>query len=120
MLARAQKLADSERGLALVVAAYDEQAIAFGLLTYWPKIAELSDLIVAPDFRGLGIGAALIGALCEQAHRAGHSRAQIGVAEANHRALALYLRLGFEYERRLILKLEDEEEAVWYLLKSLG
>lgn len=119
MLDRAQKIAELERGWALV-AVLGEEAIGFGLLSYWRGLAELSDLIVAPNYRGQGIGAALIGALCDHAKASGYAQAQIGVAENNPRALALYLRLGFEHDRRLILRLREDYEPVYYLLKSLG
>jgi ribosomal protein S18 acetylase RimI-like enzyme len=51
---------------------------------------------VSPGWRGTGVADRLVGAVCEHAHRAGAGRISLWVTEVNHRARALYARLGFE------------------------
>ena len=45
--------------------------------------------------RGLGIGTALIGALCQEARKRGYPEVRLEVIDSNRRARALYERLGF-------------------------
>lgn len=55
----------------------------------------LDGICVAEDARGLGIGSALIGAICDEARARGHSAVRLEVVDSNPRARALYERLGF-------------------------
>lgn len=66
----------------------------------------IDGLAVAPDWRGRGIGAALLAALEAEAWRRGYRMMRLDVADANVRARALYLRLGFDpmrHDRLLLL-----------------
>lgn len=56
----------------------------------------LDSLGVLPEFRGLGIGAALVKALCEKAYAEGHKRVGLIVDVENPQAEKLYASLGFE------------------------
>ena len=57
----------------------------------------LDSLGVLPHFRGLGIGAKLIVAMCDKAFSEGHQRAGLIVDIDTPRAEKLYTSLGFEY-----------------------
>lgn len=52
-------------------------------------------ICVAPQVRGLGIGAALIESLCDEGHRRGYAEIRLEVIDSNWRARALYERCGF-------------------------
>ena len=66
-------------------------------------IAEFANLFVVPDYRGHGIGTALIGVLTAVARHQHITNLEICVTIDNPRALALYQRLGFQEDRRLQL-----------------
>lgn len=55
----------------------------------------ISDLWVSPDTQGRGIGSAILNELMNRMRAEGLRRAQIEVAQANLRALDLYVRQGF-------------------------
>jgi [ribosomal protein S18]-alanine N-acetyltransferase len=55
----------------------------------------ISDLWVSPDTQGRGIGSALLNELMDRMRAEGLKRARIEVAQANLRALDLYVRQGF-------------------------
>ena len=55
----------------------------------------ISDLWVSPDAQGRGIGSAILNELMDRMRAEGLKRAQIEVAQANLRALDLYVRQGF-------------------------
>lgn len=110
---RAVAFAHQRRGAVLI--ATDSLGVAgYGQLTVWPRVCEISDLIVREDRRGRGIGTALIHALIEVGR---HARpvVEIGVALSNPRALALYCRLGFREARQITLNISGEPEPVLYL-----
>lgn len=119
VLQQAEHLAQQKRGLG-VVAVWQGEACAFGLLALYPRVAEISDLIVCPALRGRGIGTALITFLTHEARRLGATQLEIGVAQSNPRARALYQRLGFVEARAVQVDLGEGLETVWYLTKSLG
>ena len=53
-------------------------------------------LAVDPAHWGQGTGAALLGALVDEAGRRGHTEVMLEVRQDNPRARGLYLRYGFE------------------------
>ncbi len=118
MIQRAEKLAFNRRGLG-VVGECDGIACAFGLLTLWPRTAEISDLIIHEQYRGQGIGSQIITYLGLVAHKLHVHILEIGVALSNPRALALYRRLGFEDHHTIKIDLGNGPETVLYLYKSL-
>jgi ribosomal protein S18 acetylase RimI-like enzyme len=118
LLARAEKLAQTRRGLG-IVGIQNGIACAYGMLTLWPRTAEISDLIVAASCRGQGIGSQIIMSLTEAARNLNVSVLEIGVALSNPRALALYRRLGFTDHHTIRLDLGSGIESVLYLYKSL-
>ncbi|MBQ9138375.1 MAG: GNAT family N-acetyltransferase [Alistipes sp.] len=56
----------------------------------------LDSVGVLPDFRGLGVGRALVAAFCEKAFAEGHARVGLIVDHTNPNAEKLYTSLGFE------------------------
>ena len=118
LLQRTQKLAFARRGLG-AVALFDGALCGFGLLTMWPGVAEISDLVVNARYRRRGIGSALITYLGETARKLGADTLEIGVALSNPRALALYRRLGFTDHHVIELDLGNGPELVLYLRRTL-
>jgi ribosomal protein S18 acetylase RimI-like enzyme len=82
-----------------IVAEYNSHIIAFGQISRWRHCAEISDLIVQEAYRNQGIGTALINHLLEYALKMDVSCVEIGADHDNHRAIALYRRLGFQDHR---------------------
>ena len=71
--------------------------IAVGYVGYLGIIDEyeITNVATHPDYRRLGIGSALIGALVEKAERNGILRITLDVRESNAPAIALYEKFGF-------------------------
>ena len=118
-LTRIQKTALAQRGLGLVAVTPAGALVGFGQLTLWPRGAEISDLVVAPEWRGQGIGTLLIARLIDAAREMHAGAVEIGVAVRNNAALRLYHRLGFRPTRSLELDLGDGPEPVLYLSRTL-
>ncbi len=55
----------------------------------------IDGLAVAPSARGQGVGTALLHAIFDEARRQGYTEVRLEVAGDNHRARALYERMGF-------------------------
>ncbi|TNC23920.1 GNAT family N-acetyltransferase [Amycolatopsis alkalitolerans] len=81
----------------LLVAEYDSQVIGYALATRFLVlyangwVAELQELIVAPEARGPGVGRALVAAIAERARVAG----AVELTVPTRRARDYYLTLGF-------------------------
>jgi ribosomal protein S18 acetylase RimI-like enzyme len=118
LLARAERLVQARRGMG-VVGLYDNAACAYGMLTLWPRTAEISDLIVNACYRSQGIGSQIIAYLTEAARSFHIQVLEIGVALSNPRALALYRRLGFADHHTVNIDLGHGLEPVLYLYKAL-
>lgn len=115
------KLKSQYRGIGIVATDDLQDAqpiIAYGQVTQWIKCAEISDLMVVPAYRGRGIGTAMIqylaGFIAPNA-----DCIELGVAQSNPRALALYRRLGFEDSYTVQLNLGQGSEPVIYLQINL-
>ena len=54
---------------------------------------------MAQNARGMGIGSALMAAVCTEAAARGYSAVRLDVIDTNWRAKALYERLGFVAEK---------------------
>lgn len=112
------RVAAGERSIG-IVATLNAQVVAFGQLTLWSRVAEISDLSVTQAQRGRGIGTALLKHLITLG-AAQRAVIEIGVAQRNVRALALYQRLGFRHDRTLLLDLGQGVEPVFYLTLSVS
>ena len=119
LLWRVEKLTQQGRGYGIVAYHAQDGILGYGQLTVWPRTTEISDLIVAPAYRGRGIGTALICVLIEKVHVWGLSQVEIGAALSNPRALHLYRRLGFQEDRTIELDLGNGQEPVIYLTRQL-
>lgn len=115
IITRAQQNLRRNRGIGVVILGSVVPILAFGQLTVWPNCTEISDLIVAPDYRNQGYGTALIQFLSRHAATLNASCIEIGAALRNPRAIALYRRMGFVDDRTLRLNLGDGEEDVLFL-----
>jgi ribosomal protein S18 acetylase RimI-like enzyme len=119
LLQRTEKLTLYRRGLG-VVAEREGIACGFGMLTLWPRTAEISDLIVGAAYRGQGIGSQIVNYLTEAARSLPTAVVEIGVALSNPRALKLYRRLGFDDHHTVKIDLGNGPETVLYLYKYLS
>jgi ribosomal protein S18 acetylase RimI-like enzyme len=114
LVARAVKYMRQRRGLGVVVEV-DGYLRAFGQLTLWPRGGEISDLMVAENYRSRGIGAGMIQYLIQAAIDMRVPNVEIGAAFSNPRALELYRRLGFLDDRTVMMNLGNGRESVLYL-----
>lgn len=119
IITRAQQNLRRNRGIGIVISGSTIPIIAFGQLTVWPHCTEISDLIVAPNYRNRGYGTALIQFLSRHALTLSASCIEIGAALRNPRAIALYRRMGFIDGRTLRLNLGEGEEDVLFLRLTL-
>lgn len=109
----------SRRGRGMGVVAENGDILGYGQVTLWPRIAEISDLVVAESYRRQGIGTAIIHTLIDKV-RAWHvSHVEIGAALSNTQAIRLYRRLGFRDQRIILLNLTGQPEPVMYLKMEL-
>lgn len=115
---RVQRFAREQRGLGLVLP-QDGHILAYGQVTKWRRCAEISDLVVSEAYRNRGIGSALVQQLSQTASAFGVDYIEIGAAQRNRRALALYRRLGFEDAYEVSLNLGQGLEPVLYLRKHM-
>jgi ribosomal protein S18 acetylase RimI-like enzyme len=123
LLQRVDGLARHGRGFGVVAEigrGMNRQLIGYAQLTVWPRVGEISDLIVTPAFRDQGVGTALIHYLIEKARIWPMSYVEIGVARSNPRAYALYRRIGFNDNRTITLDVGSGPEEVTYLTMPLS
>ena len=101
-------IADPEReGVQLIARDSDGRAIGFATI-YWTwstssaaRIGTMNDLYVAPEGRGSGAAEALIRACVERVREHGGVRLEWQTALDNHRAQAVYDRVGGKREQWL-------------------
>ena len=106
----AARLAD----MLTLIAVIDGAAAGFASL----KDGDVIELVyVDPDFAGQGAGRALIDALTKLAAARGATRV---TAEASEGAKPLFERLGFQAQRRNLVRVGDEWLANTTMTKSLG
>ena len=94
-------LADPQReGLQLLARDHAGRAVCFATL-YWSwqtlaaaRVGVMNDLFVAPQARGSGVAEGLIAACVERCREHGATRLVWQTASDNHRAQALYARVG--------------------------
>ncbi|MBZ0289746.1 MAG: GNAT family N-acetyltransferase [Anaerolineae bacterium] len=107
------------RGLGLVIPGEPNRVLGYGQVLMWPSCAEISDMVVVEPYRGRGLGTAMIQTLIQQAIKMGAEEAEIGAAQNNPRAAALYRRLGFEDSHTVLLNLGKGKEHVLFLRLKL-
>jgi [ribosomal protein S18]-alanine N-acetyltransferase len=85
-----------------------QEVVAFGqLVIRGARRVHLARIIVAPDRRRSGYGAALVQGLIARARRDWFERVSLNVDEANRPAIGLYSNLGFRDAQRPV----DEPES---------
>jgi ribosomal protein S18 acetylase RimI-like enzyme len=94
-----------------VLTAWDETRLVGSAVLRWegpfnaevaaalPQQVELGFLQIEPDYRGQGIGTALLRLAEQRCRERGVTRLGLGVALDNSRAVRLYQRLGYEDSR---------------------
>jgi GNAT superfamily N-acetyltransferase len=88
------------KGLQLLARDYAGRAVGFATL-YWSwqtlvaaHVGVMNDLFVAPEARGMGVAEGLIAACLERCREHGATRLVWQTASDNHRAHAVYARVG--------------------------
>ncbi len=84
---------------------------------------KVETIAVAPDFRGMGIGSALMMKAEEQARSLGMRKMTLDVICENTGAIRLYERLGYKIirtEKGFLVRLAAKSEAVHRMEKPLG
>ena len=106
-----------------LIGIYKKRVVASGFIHHTPLYLELTDLYVTPSLRGQGIGTRLIQNLIQLSEQWGHQPVELTVKAENHRAQALYKRLGFvekstfEYrnEKIIIMRMTKSAEQEKHL-----
>jgi ribosomal protein S18 acetylase RimI-like enzyme len=60
------------------------------------RVGLIEDMIVTSDFRRMGIGKSLLGAMIEESKRLGYVRLALGADKRNESAIDFYQTFGFE------------------------
>lgn len=89
---------DNPHSHLFVLAKDSSQSEIIGGGAFWSVLEEahITLLMVAPDFRGLGLGSFLLAKLLEQAITLNLERATLEVKASNQTAIALYQKYGFK------------------------
>lgn len=116
LLRRVLDASNRKRGLGIVVENGTVDALlAYGQVIHWTKCAEISDLKVIASHRSQGFGTAMIQYLIKFLPEPKPNCVEIGVAQSNPRALALYRRLGFQDSYTVKLDVGQGKEDITYL-----
>ncbi len=92
---------DAREEESLVALTPDGEPVGVALLSRRGARAWVAGMGIAPEWRGQGYGAALLGRLLERARELGVRVVSLEVLEENSAARSLYERLGFRETRRL-------------------
>lgn len=84
-----------------LIAERDELALGFSVTEFRPDVAHLVAIAVEYEYRGLGVGSALLAAEQARARRRGLRALELCTAEGNLEAIDLFLRRGFRIQRRV-------------------
>jgi putative acetyltransferase len=103
---------------ALFIASYN--AIPVGCIALQPlqepQTCEMKRLYVAPDYRKLGVGDALVKALLQEAQSLGYTTMKLDTLERLQAAIQLYLKFGFE---KVTAYYDNPLPSVVYMQKKL-
>ncbi|HWC12930.1 MAG TPA: GNAT family N-acetyltransferase [Acidimicrobiales bacterium] len=100
-------------GVAHLVAVVDDRIVGhLGLELAATGVASLG-MFVTAEWRGRGVGTALVTAAVEQARRWGAHKVALQLWPHNRPALALYRKLGFVEEGRLRRHYRRRDGALW-------
>lgn len=103
----------------ILVAAIDGRLVGFGATEHGDNF--ISDIWVAPEYFGQGIGSALLQALEHVICERGYETAGISALSVNTRALGLYRRCGYDIvkQERVFDEALGEVTAKTYLQKRI-
>lgn len=82
----------------------------------WMGFGEIG-MMVAADWRGRGVGTALVTAAIEWAREHDLHKLALSVFPHNSAAIALYLKLGFVQEGRLVRHIRRADGQIWDLIE---
>jgi RimJ/RimL family protein N-acetyltransferase len=82
----------------------------------WMGFGEIG-MMVAADWRGRGVGSALVAAAIEWAPRQGLHKLALSVFPHNIAAIALYRKFGFVEEGRLVRHVRRADGQLWDLIE---
>jgi len=100
----------------LLLAVYKEQPVGcVGLRKLSDGVCEMKRLYVKEQFRGLGIGRALVEAVIEQARKIGYNNMRLDTVPSMEVASALYISVGFK--KTCAYRYNPIEDAVFMELK---
>lgn len=107
----------ADRGSAVIVAELGEVAVGFAVVTFenaGPRrgVASLDAIAVVEAERGRGVGRALLRGAERVARTRGAAELRLVTAQANVAALDLFLRAGFDTERRLARYYPRGQDAI--------
>jgi [ribosomal protein S18]-alanine N-acetyltransferase len=97
---QASLIANYQGGDCFAFALHEEIIIGYGMLRGWDDGYEIPSLGISihPEFRGMGVGLLMMHYLHSVAALRNCSRVRLRVNKANHRAIALYEKLGYSFE----------------------
>jgi diamine N-acetyltransferase len=84
-----------------------------------PNPIALTRIYVEQKWLGSGAGGALMQACIDEARQAQHQTIYLGCWEKNHRAMAFYLKWGFEIVGSHTFQMGDELQKDWWMERSL-
>ncbi|AFK22021.1 ribosomal protein S18-alanine N-acetyltransferase [Pyrococcus sp. ST04] len=101
-----------------LVAEYNGQVIGYVMGYLKPDMeGHIMSIAVHPDYRGNGIGKALMVAVINKLFKKGARWIGLEVRVSNERAINLYKKLGFKIVKRIISYYSDGEDAYYMILR---
>jgi ribosomal-protein-alanine N-acetyltransferase len=100
-----------------LVAEYNGKVIGYVMAYMRPDLeGHIMSIAVDPEYRGMGIGSALLTEAIERLIARGARYIGLEVRVSNERAIRLYEKLGFKRVKRIIGYYADGEDAYYMLL----
>lgn len=99
----------------------ESEGVVIGYAGLWMTkrgAAEISNIAVAPDFRGQGLGSRLMEALLAIAEAHGVTRVGLTVRVSNSTAQAMYRKYGFENAELREGYYPDDGEDAWWMVRE--
>jgi ribosomal protein S18 acetylase RimI-like enzyme len=111
---------DSEAGSMTLLCEVDSKVVGYASIeeTIWEQSRHVCELGIAilPEFRGMGVGSALLDSLINFAFKKGYEKITLSVFHTNKNAIGLYRKFGFkkvgEKKRQFNLKGQYVDEII--------
>ncbi|AAL80391.1 ribosomal-protein-alanine N-acetyltransferase [Pyrococcus furiosus DSM 3638] len=101
-----------------LVAEYNGKIVGYVMGYLRPDMeGHIMSIAVHPDYRGNGIGKALMIAVIKKLFEKGARWIGLEVRVSNYRAINLYKKLGFKIVKRIISYYSDGEDAYYMILR---